>query len=797
MKHRTGARSFGALSGEELGNFPLEERVLVVLAQQPLSSCSNLAKRLKMSDSDLYEVLPELESRNLVRGRELGATRRAQLRYVLARRGVMHVTKPFEYKGLTREAMPLTWQMTEEGVTKILHCLPMIESLYEILPTFWTGGLLAPFQWQSPHPDPSTSSYMWMGRPTLMGVLWLPRGRLHVVTNWQFDRGDRRPSFLSIPVLWYGLLPQEDYRSRSLRLGSDFIHCPRDPEDQILWDRDPQAVAIATDTFAAFRARTAYGDDVQIASVDTAGAFVWSAEASHSEWAPRGRSPQARSIGHPEAAAIEEGPDLVNLGGRREYRIFCFVAEFRACTKAHLATAFPMSRGAVNAVIEHLTERGLITNVDKNLYVTQRGKEMLAARDRVDGRRLVEVTYVDPNGEDAKRERRHDEAVAAGAAKFMQKKISVAAGWRRVVPWSDGQLVPDLWVQLVAPGGKKATWVAVELEFSARTPRRIEAGKLRSYRLAPVRLGKFFPVLVITGEASAARLFDELSGDLPMLVTTLREFLTGVWEGPDSVWRRKGRPAQLQDIASEDYPHLQQRTGRSLDYDEPSFENLVRLIREESIWSDPWAEDFDAEPPPMGPPIPAAIKPVSNTAKAELPARKPVSAQTPQTPPAAPVKMTPIAESVAIGRSEGLGKINGLLAVADRTAASRVNLEDISEAERLCLARVRAIISYGFYRHSLGEGGVAGQLLQRCLGLEDDHRLVVRSRNPLRRFMTPPSEMDPYAAFENMLREYPTDSKKQACDLFGRWCRMVDDAAQAARKARTLESETSSGDSAG
>ena len=55
--------------------------------------------------------------------------------------------------------------------------------------------------------------------------------------------------------------------------------------------------------------------------MDTAGALVWSAEASHSEWTLGDRLPQAKSIGHPEAAAIGEGPDLVNLGGRREYRI--------------------------------------------------------------------------------------------------------------------------------------------------------------------------------------------------------------------------------------------------------------------------------------------------------------------------------------------------------------------------------------------------------------------------------------------------------------------------------------------
>ena len=125
--------------------------------------------------------------------------------------------------------------------------------------------------------------------------------------------------------------------------------------------------------------------------------------------------------------------------------------------------------------------------------------------------RLVEVTHLDPEGEDAIRERRHDSAVAEAAAAFQGVGIPVAAGWRWVVSWDDGQLVPDLWVQLPVPGREaRSCWVAVEVEFSAKTKRRIEE-KLRSYRLAPVRLNTTFPVLVITGEPLPAKRFDELA----------------------------------------------------------------------------------------------------------------------------------------------------------------------------------------------------------------------------------------------------------------------------------------------
>ena len=105
----------------------------------------------------------------------------------------------------------------------------MVESLYEILPTFWTGGLAEPFELESVYPDPSCTSYVWLGEPTLTEVRWLPRGRLHVVAIWRFERYDRRPREYPIPFFWAGLLPQEDYGSRSLRLGSDHIRLPTGP----------------------------------------------------------------------------------------------------------------------------------------------------------------------------------------------------------------------------------------------------------------------------------------------------------------------------------------------------------------------------------------------------------------------------------------------------------------------------------------------------------------------------------------------------------------------------------------
>ena len=806
-----------------LADFPLEERILVVLAQQQWASAADLAKRLDVSESDIHKACHELEKNKHVAGREMGVTRRMQRRYVLTRQSVLHVTRPFQHKGLIRAALPLTWQMTEEGVTKMQMWLPMIESLYEILPTFWTGGMAEPFRWQSMYPDPSCSSYVWLGVPTLTEVRWLPRGRLHAVATWRFEDSPRRPRSYSIPFFWAGLLPQEDYRSRSLRLGSKFIRSPRYPKDPISWDIEPPVAAIGLDEFAAFRSRTAYGDDVQVGAVDTAGALVWSAEASHNEWTLGEKPPQARSIGHPEAAAIGEGPDLVNLGGRREYRLFDFVAEFRAATRANLVRAFHLSGGAATASTTALTDRGLVTSEGRNLYVTQRGREMLAARDRVDAERLVEVTHLDPKGADAIRERRHDSAVAETAAAFQGAGIPVVAGWRWVVSWHDGQLVPDLWVQAPVPGREEGIWVAVEVEFSAKTEKRIEEEKLRSYRLAPIRLGRSFPVLVITGEELPAKLFDNLAGDLPVLTTTLKEFLSGVWEGPESVWRRKGRPVGLSDIAREHRSHLRQRTGRSLDYSKPASETWARLIGKECIWSDPQTEDLDWEPPPldwepppMDPQLQVKMDRVLNEVRAEPPANKPVSAPTPPTPspapvgkaataqdhvlhetPAVPPASRPLAAPAPPARQRWkvLSKINSLVAEADRIAKRRLGKTDLTDAERLCLQRVRAIITYGAAEQLAVAEHVVEKMGQDCLKLKDQHHHAVRSGNALWSLTMSPTKTDPRQAFKDILKEHP-NTRQDACKKFGQWAKVVDRAIRTARQPRTLESDDPSGGSA-
>ena len=769
-----------------LADFPLEARIVVVLAQQPWAAAADLANRLGVPD--VYEVCAKLEEDGLIAGRELGVTRRRTRRYVLARKGVQHVTRPFDCSGLIRAELPLTWQMTEAGVTRMLLWLPMIESLYEILPTFWTGGVARPFEWQSSYSEPSCSSYVWLGVPALKDVRWLSAGRLHVETTWDFERPGRRPRTYRIPASWTGLLPQEDFKARSLRLGSQHLRSPRFSQDPITWDMAPPLMAIGTDGFAAWRARWAYGDDVTVGSVDTAGALVWSAEASHSGWIREGKLAAARSIGHPEAATIEEGPDIVNLGGVREYRFLCFLGDFRAATRANLAKAFHMSGSSVKAASDFLGSRDLVTNSGRNLYLTQKGVDLVAARDRIDRDRLVEVTYDDPDGADAKRERHHDSAAAEVAAEFLARGLAAVAGWRWVVSWKDGQLVPDLWVLVPVPGRPEGIWVAVEIEFSAKARARIEE-KLRSYRLARIRLGQTFPILVITDDKLPAQRFDDQAGDLIIFTTTLKELRTGAWEGTKSVWRRKGCPVDLNSIAAESYPHLGQQQGHTFDYSRPTGEDFEKLFIRESISVDTQPELFESSLAPMSPQLQAETDRVLNEITGGTPVTKPAPAPAPApvapTPPPEPVRTPATTPDPALQRRRVLSKIDPLVAAAYEIAGRRLQEADISTAERLCLQRVKAIINYGMVRHHKLKEPHLAEAVQQCLRLDEQNTRETGSGTRLWLSIASPAQTEPQSAFRKLLDEYP-DTRRDSCRLFNSWFNMASRDVRDARRARTL-----------
>ena len=114
-----------------------------------------------------------------------------------------------------------------------------------------------------------------------------------------------------------------------------------------------------------------------------------------------------------------------------------------------------------------------------------------------------------------------------------------------------------------------------------------------------------------------------------------------------------------------------------------------------------------------------------------------------------------------------MSRIERLIAVADDNAARRLERGDLSDAERLCLSRVSAIITYGVKRHNKAEEQLVEQSLKYCLMLENQHRQAVRSANALPGPNLPRTTTDPRQMFKDILRDYP-NMRKDVCKWFDR-----------------------------
>lgn len=163
---------------------------------------------------------------------------------------------------------------------------------------------------------------------------------------------------------------------------------------------------------------------------------------------------------------------------------------------------------------------------------------------------------------------------------------------------------------------------------------------------------------------------------------------------------------------------------------------------------------------------------VLNEAKAGLSENKPVSASMPPTPAPVAVRKGSTAQDQARQRPTNLRTIDRLVDIVDDIAASRLKRRDLSDVERLCLLRVRAIITYGATLHYQAEERLMEQSLQCCLMLKDKHRHAVRSGNPLWWSTVSPTKTDPRHAFRTILKDYP-NARQDACRKFFNWSMLL------------------------
>ena len=126
-------------------------------------------------------------------------------------------------------------------------------------------------------------------------------------------------------------------------------------------------------------------------------------------------------------------------------------------------------------------------------------------------------------------------------------------------------MAPDLWL-LLPSGDGRGIWTCVEYERSAKADFKID-GKIGPYRSLLLE-GQAVPMLMVTEERDPALIFASRGDDIPMLVATHYNVISGPWYGPESVWRYRDATVDIDHLKTVvARPELVERIDAQVTYD--------------------------------------------------------------------------------------------------------------------------------------------------------------------------------------------------------------------------------------
>ena len=542
-------------------------RLLLWLWHMPLSSETQLRYVSGLGLSATQTLISHALQRGFICELPEGRTRRVKTRYFLHGLGVREVMRHF--------GMALEWQVTEAGLRSLLASFRAVEPTYDVMiRLFRSNAILLPAEFPlDASDDPALlrlngrtrqARFRWM-RPVRRGF------RPHGIAEYQTEADHR----LWIPVYWYGyhhkkMAPLAEMAQ--LYQGLKTMDAP--------WLEGIPAspigiVVICLDDFAAWRASTELADLVPAAIVTADGKLFRQMDPVSPFGIVHRTTGRPGAVGAPERVGDPDGLDARTLAtrGKTRTRISEFVENFPGAKTHELERAVRIRKKPEEDPIDQMEKADVIRKIGDSFYSGREGIAHMYERDRAPEGVVPGdySTYLDPDSKYRQQQLWHDRTHVKLYHRFAEMGILVVQGRRLQLQFKTDRaavgvdtttMKPDLWVP-VPVGGTRVVWHTLELERSVAAVTGMEQ-KRRSH-LAAEQEGKPTPLLLLcdgdSGNRMAAeerrRALTRMFGGLPMISTTLGEFLNGNSYGPDSVWRMGERA----EIVS--FDHLARRFDES------------------------------------------------------------------------------------------------------------------------------------------------------------------------------------------------------------------------------------------
>ena len=547
-------------AGQTLGTLRDQTMLLLLwwLWQIPLASAKNLSDIGFFPVGKIHRLVQEIVDYGYIGRLELGVGHRKTSRYFLHRKGI----------GCLNQGLPLifrySWQMTEAALERFICRLRMMEAIYDVATWILQSNAVQTPAFFDTTPDGAESRPMLNAGMRLVRFTWLRSGPVHAIAEYR----DRDGETCNLPFIWYGLHHGPDPLPAAI---SELFAGLKTAPDALWYGvpASPGGLAIvAIDRLAAFRARTQLAPHLPTAIVDASGNLINRLIPMRPYGALIETTVLPGLLGVPEnlGQVVQNDATLSAVCGVPKNAAFEWIENWPGSRTSEVAEGIGQPRSAVRAIVEELIAAGLVRRYQGAFYLDREGLKAAARRDRVSymtvNRRLR--GYLKDSR--CSHMKKHDLAVVRLALKFKKAGWFVAPGWRHVINLPDKtQVAPDLWL-LLPIGDGRGIWTCVEYERSATDASKID-GKIGPYRTLLLE-GQAVPMLMVTEEMAPALIFARRGNDIPMLVATYDDVISGPWYGPGSVWRYRGATVDIDHLKTVvARPDLVERIDTQVTYD--------------------------------------------------------------------------------------------------------------------------------------------------------------------------------------------------------------------------------------